>query len=300
METETKTRSSKTAAVRVLLVLIGLSLSAAAGALVQSKLGNRPLSPDHVYLLNQAQERDTLYMQQSMQQLAHRVGTLQAKVVEIEQLGRRVAQTAGVQYTDPEIALQIDIEDEYAYVGSAQDLGRQLDNLHQSVSKRQDWLAMLDTVLSHRLGNQARYPSIHPVDASYVSSNFGWRRHPITGRSTLHEGIDFSAPVGTPILAASGGIVTEARYRSGYGKMVEITHGDGLVTRYAHASSILVRLGDVVEKGQLIARVGATGRTTGAHLHFEVRLEDQPLDPMLFLPKDQPDTLLAHKTAKTE
>lgn len=300
METGTKTRSNSTVAVRVLLVLIGLSLSAAAGALVQSKLGAKPLSAEQVQLLNQVQERDTLYMQQSMQQLAQRVGTLQAKVVEMEQLGRRVAETAGLQYTDPEIASQIDSEEDYSFIGNAQDLGRQLDSLHQSVSQRQDWLAMLDTALSQRLGNQARYPSIHPVDASYVSSNFGWRIHPITKRSTLHEGIDFSAPVGTPIVAASGGIVTEARYRSGYGKMVEISHGDGLVTRYAHASSILVRLGDVVEKGQLIARVGATGRTTGAHLHFEVRLEDQPLDPMLFLPKDQPDTLLAHKTAKTE
>lgn len=300
MKTGTKTGVNSTAAVRVLLVLVGLSLSAAAGALVQSKLGTKPLSAEQVQLLNQAQQRDTLYMQQSMHQLAQRVGTLQAKVVEMEQLGRRVAETAGLQYTDPEIASQIDIEEDYSYAGNAQDLGRQLDSLHQSVSQRQDWLAMLDTVLSQRLGNQARYPSIHPVDASYVSSNFGWRTHPITKRATLHEGIDFSAPVGTPILAASGGIVTEARYRSGYGKMVEISHGDGLTTRYAHASSILVRLGDVVEKGQLIARVGATGRTTGAHLHFEVRLEDQPLDPMLFLPKDQPDTLLAHKTEKTE
>lgn len=295
-----KTRSYKHIAARVAIVMVGLSVSAGVGALVQSKLGAKPLSAEQVQILNQAKERDTLYLQQSMQQLAQRVGSLQAKVIEMEQLGRRVADTAGVQYTDPEVASQLDLEENDIFVGSAQDLGRQLDNLHQSVTQRQDWLLMLDTVLSHRLGNQARYPTVHPVDVSYASSNFGWRRHPITGRQTLHEGMDFSAPTGTPIIAASGGIVTEARYRSGYGKLVEITHGDGFVTRYAHASSILVRLGDVVEKGQLIARVGATGRTTGAHLHFEVRLEDQPLDPMLFLPKDQPNMLFAQKSAKTE
>lgn len=284
---------------RLVLITVGLTLSAGAGALVQSKLGNKPLTHEQIQLLNQAQERDALYLQQSVQQLAQRVGDLQAKAIEMEQLGRRVADSAGVQYTSPEITIEMDTMEDYPLISSAQDLGRQLDDLNHSLSQRQDWLTMLDTVLSQRLGNQARFPTTHPVDLSYVTSSFGWRRHPITGRQTLHEGIDFSAPTGTPILAASGGIVTEARYRSGYGKMVEITHGDGLVTRYAHASSLLVRLGDVVEKGQLIARVGATGRTTGAHLHFEVRLENQPLDPMLFLPKDHSDTFVA-QADKTE
>lgn len=284
---------------RLVLVAVGLSLSAAAGALVQSKLGQHGLSPELAQEINQAQERDALYMQQSVQQLAQRVGNLQAKVIEMELLGRKVADSAGVQYTDPEIVSEMELTEDYLPLSSAQDLGKQLDNLTTSLSQRQDWLLMLDTALSHRLGSQAKFPTTHPVDVSYPTSSFGWRRHPITGRQKLHEGMDFSAPVGTPILAASGGIVTEARYMTGYGKLVEITHGDGLTTRYAHASSILVSLGDVVEKGQLIARVGATGRTTGAHLHFEVRLENQPLDPMLFLPKDRSESLLA-QAEKTE
>ena len=277
---------------RTLAIVVGVSVSAVAGALVQSKLNTKQLNSDQVVWLNQAQERDSLYVQQSVQQLAQRVGDLQAKVIEIESLGRRLADHAGVQYTDPEILQHMEAMDTAPKLSRAQDLGRELDSLHYSLSERQDWLVMLDSVFSQRLGNQARFPAIHPVDASYVSSEYGWRRHPITGRHTLHEGTDFSAPVGTPIVAVAGGIVTEARYRSGYGKTVEIAHGDGLITRYAHASSILVGLGDVVEKGQLIARVGATGRTTGAHLHFEVRLEDQPLDPNLFLPQEYSDTLL--------
>ncbi|HHU94725.1 MAG TPA: M23 family metallopeptidase [Alcaligenaceae bacterium] len=284
---------------RLVLVVAGVSLSAGAGALVQSKLNVKQLAPEQLELLNQAQERDALYLQQSVQQLAQRVGDLQAKVIEMEQLGRRVADSAGVMYTDPEVTQQMDMGEDYPVVSTAQDLGRQLDDLNHSLSQRQDWLTMLDTVLSHRLANQARFPAAHPVDVSYATSNFGWRRHPITGRHKMHEGMDFSAPVGTPIVAASGGIVTEARYLSGYGKTVEITHGDGLITRYAHASSIVVRLGDVVEKGQMIARVGATGRTTGAHLHFEVRLENQALDPMLFLPQGHSGSLVA-QSAKTE
>lgn len=284
---------------RLALITVGLSLSAAAGALVQSKLNQQILTPELAQELSQAQERDALYMQQSVQQLTQRVGSLQAKVIEMELLGRKVADSAGVQYTDPEIISEMNMTEDYVSSNSAQDLGKQLDNLTTSLSQRQDWLVMLDTVLSHRLGSQAKFPTTHPVDVSYPTSSFGWRRHPITGRQKLHEGMDFSAPTGTPILAASGGIVTEARYATGYGKLVEITHGNGLTTRYAHASSILVSLGDVVEKGQLIARVGATGRTTGAHLHFEVRLDNQPLDPMLFLPKDHSESLLA-QAEKTE
>lgn len=298
MKSKKETTSSRFL-MRLVLIGLGLSLSAAAGAFVQSKLGTQTLAPEQVQLLNQTQERDALQIQQSVQQLAQRVGSLQAKVIEIEHLGRRVADSAGVQYTNPEIAAHLDLDENYPLVSSAQDLGRQLDDLNSSLSQRQDWLSMLDTVLSHRLGNQARFPTTYPVDVSYPTSAFGWRSHPITGRHKLHEGMDFSAPVGTPILAASGGIVSKARYVSGYGKLVEISHGDGLITRYAHASSILVSLGDVVEKGQVIARVGLTGQTTGAHLHFEVRLEDQALDPMLFLPKDHSASLLA-QAEKTE
>lgn len=104
----------------------------------------------------------------------------------------------------------------------------------------------------------------------------------------MHEGLDFAAPRGSSIHAASGGVVSWSGFRSGYGKMVELSHGNGLVTRYAHASSVLVKVGDLVEKGQLIAKVGSTGKSTGPHLHFEVRMAGHPLDPRLFLTKPEP------------
>ncbi|MCQ9615898.1 M23 family metallopeptidase [Paenalcaligenes niemegkensis] len=288
----------------VIATVIGLGVSAVAGALVQSQLNSRPtLSIEQEKILSEQVSRDSAYVRETMNQLAARVGDLQAKLIQMDSLSKRVAETAGVSYTDPEVmaAMASAAQDDNDLFASApvdwnaEGLGRKLDSLASQLSNQQDWVAMLDMVMAKRAGSEAVVPTIHPVDAGYSSSSFGWRRHPLTGRHTLHEGMDFAAPVGTPIAAASGGIVTEARYVPGYGKLVEINHGSGLVTRYAHASSINVRLGDVVEKGQLVARVGNTGRTTGAHLHFEVRMAGQPVDPALFLPRStDSESMLAH------
>lgn len=299
---------SSTKRVRTLIItlvtLAGLGISAVAGALVQSQFSNRPtLSLEQEQILNEQASRDSAYVRETVNQLAVRVGDLQAKLIQMESLSKRVAETAGVSYTDPEVvaAMSTAMQDDSDLFASApvdwsaEGLGRKLDSLVTQMSDQQDWLSMLDMVMIKRSGNEAVVPTLHPVDVAYQSSAFGWRRHPVTGRHTLHEGLDFAAPTGTPIVAASGGIVTEARYVPGYGKLVEINHGGGLVTRYAHASSITVRMGDVVEKGQLVARVGNTGRTTGAHLHFEVRMANQPVDPALFLPRmNASDALVAH------
>ena len=128
-------------------------------------------------------------------------------------------------------------------------------------------------------------PSSTPVNASYNSSSYGWRIDPFTGRTAFHEGLDFTAEIGTPIYASADGIVTAAEQTPDYGKIVKIDHGSGLETRYAHASQLLVKVGERVNKGQVIARVGSTGRSTGAHLHFEVRLNGAALDPRKYLHK---------------
>jgi murein DD-endopeptidase MepM/ murein hydrolase activator NlpD len=148
------------------------------------------------------------------------------------------------------------------------------------------------------MGAQARLPTRVPVHYTYLSAPFGWRRNPVTGRHSMHEGMDFAAPKGSAIDAASGGVVTVAGYERGYGNMVEISHGNGLVTRYAHASALDVKVGDLVAKGQLIARVGTTGRSTGPHLHFEVRMAGHPLDPALFLDKPESSGKLVANASK--
>ena len=126
-------------------------------------------------------------------------------------------------------------------------------------------------------------PTSQPVAVGYNASSFGWRFDPFNGRSTFHEGIDFAAPTGTPVAAAAGGVVVTAEYHHQFGNMLEIDHGNGIVTRYAHASRLLMRVGDIVRRGQHVADVGSTGRSTGAHLHFEVLVMGVQQDPSKFL-----------------
>lgn len=286
-----------------LIVVLGIALSAGIGAWIQYKISAKPaLSPEQEQALSAQLTRDSAYVRESMKQMAERVGALQARLTQMDTLTRRLAEKAGVSADAPEVADVLNgdadatqetffsVSDDW----SAEGLGRELDGLMVQMNNQQDWLQMLDMLMVSQAGTEALVPTVHPVDVSYMSSPFGWRIHPITGRQKLHEGMDFAAPIGTPIVAASGGIVIESRYKPGYGKTVEIDHGNGLVTRYAHASSLIAKLGDVVEKGQLIARVGNTGQVTGAHLHFEVLRQGKPIDPASFLPKvDDVNTLFA-------
>jgi murein DD-endopeptidase MepM/ murein hydrolase activator NlpD len=122
-----------------------------------------------------------------------------------------------------------------------------------------------------------------PVTTKWYSSGFGVRIDPFTGRSVFHEGVDFTAAMGTPIVAAAGGVVVYSGFHSEYGNMIDVDHGNDLVSRYAHASKRMVKVGQVVVRGQKIAEVGSTGRSTGPHLHFEVRHKGLPQNPSRFL-----------------
>ena len=294
----------------VISVACGLAMaaSAVAGAWVQSRFddgraSSQPSAAGHA----QSAVVQADYIRESVSTLAAKLGDVQARLIAIEGLGQRVAESAGIPYTAPEIQAGLDqsaVESAVAWAGSslteltAESLGRELDVMGRTLTAGNERLQMLDAVLTQRTGVKEALPSLAPVDQPYLSSSFGWRRHPVTGRHTMHEGLDFAAPRGTPIVAASGGVVTEARYVPGYGKLVEINHGNGLVTRYAHASSISVKLGEVVSKGQQIARVGTTGRSTGPHLHYEVRIAGHPLDPTLFMAGAQSDTEAATELAR--
>ena len=126
-------------------------------------------------------------------------------------------------------------------------------------------------------------PTQHPVVDGNLGSNFGWRIDPINGGSALHTGLDFQASTGTPIAAAAGGVVVTQEYHAAYGNMLEVDHGNDLITRYAHASRVLVKKGDLIKRGQKIAEVGTTGRSTGPHLHFEVRINGKTVDPLNYV-----------------
>ena len=300
--------TAKALRLAVISVACGLAMaaSAVAGAWMQSQFhGGHAVETRQAASLQDSQLTAD-YLRESIATLASKLGEVQARMIAVEGLGHRVAVAAGVPYTDPEV--QAGLEQSFADTESAlakateidwsaEAIGRELDLMAKELTAGGERLQMLDAVLTQRKGAKEALPSLAPVDQPYLSSSFGWRRHPVTGRHTMHEGLDFAAPRGTPILAASGGVVTEARYVPGYGKLVEIDHGNGLVTRYAHASAISVKLGEVVGKGQQIARVGSTGRSTGPHLHYEVRIAGHPLDPTLFMVGAKSDAELATELA---
>lgn len=152
--------------------------------------------------------------------------------------------------------------------------------------------------MSRMESSLAGIPTSMPAAVMAMSSNYGYRRDPINGSGAMHSGIDFKGPHGTSILAAADGVVSKAGWQSGYGKTVEITHANGLITRYAHLSRLEVITGDKVSRGSKIARMGSTGRSTGTHLHFEVRLNGKAVNPMKFL-EFNPDVLEIKTTSRT-
>jgi len=223
--------------------------------------------------------------QQHIDALALQLGQLQARVMRLDALSERLAELAGVKDKDIK-ASQVPgqggpmLQDRSL---TADEISQQIEALTRQLEERSDRLGVLEAMLLQQNLKKNTLPSGSPVNVGYNSSSFGWRVDPFTGREAMHEGLDFMAEVGTPIYAAAGGIVAQAESTPDYGNIVKIDHGSGLETRYAHTSRMLVKPGDRVEKGQLIAEVGNTGRSTGAHLHFEVRLNGVALDPRKYL-----------------
>lgn len=166
---------------------------------------------------------------------------------------------------------------------TAASLGRQLNRLAQLVNARSDKQLVMEAVqLQNQLGREL-LPSISPIEEYWPSNGFGWRLDPFTGTRAIHEGIDYMAPEGTSIRALADGVVVYSENHYQYGNMIEINHGNNIVTRYAHASRLLVKVGQVVWRGEKIAEVGSTGRATGSHLHFEVRYKGIAQNPVRFL-----------------
>jgi len=223
--------------------------------------------------------------QQHLDALALQVGQLQARIMRLDALSQRLAELAGVK--DKEItATQVPgqggpMVQERSL--DAEELQQQIAELSAQLEQRNDRLGVLEAMLLQQNLKKNTIPSSAPVNVGYNSSSFGWRVDPFTGHMAMHEGLDFMAEAGTPIYAAADGIVAQAESTPDYGNIVKVDHGSGLETRYAHALRLLVRAGERVQKGQLIAEVGSTGRSTGAHLHFEVRLNGVPLDPRKYL-----------------
>ena len=240
------------------------------------------------------QRREALKTQQQVQgylnAMALRLGELQAQMMRLDGLGEHLAKVAGL--TPQELpSLQ---SGEIPGRGGAEsslpsraltieEFSQLLGKLGRQLEARSDQLGVLEALLVQDSANRKFMPTLAPIIDGWFSSNFGYRIDPFTGLQTFHEGIDFPAEQGTLVVASASGKVIEAGVHPQYGKILAIDHGNGLVSRYAHAAEVFVHEGDLVVRGQRVATVGSTGRSTGPHLHFEVRLNGIPQNPVRFL-----------------
>jgi murein DD-endopeptidase MepM/ murein hydrolase activator NlpD len=223
--------------------------------------------------------------------LAVRVGEMQAEVLRVNALGQRLVEMAGLD------------ADEFDFLNPAPAGGpddsqpgnklraNRIDDVAQDLAKvlaelddRKRKLVLLETLIMERDLKSHSVPEGWPlITGGVVTSKFGYRRHPVTGRSSMHKGIDIAAKQGSDIVAMADGLVIFSGRKSGYGNIVEVRHANGLETRYAHNQRNVVKEGDLIRKGQVIAKLGSTGRSTGPHVHFEVRRNGEAVDPMRYL-----------------
>ena len=226
-------------------------------------------------------------LQEKLDALASRVGLMNAHVIRLDALGRRLTEMANLDKGE------FDFDHSPAQGGPeglldgiaarSPDLINMLDDLARQIQDRERQLSVLENLIATRNLNRKIVPDGRPVLQGWISSYFGSRADPFDGRTAFHKGVDFAAPEGSQVVAVASGVVTWSRERFGYGRCVEINHGNGLVTRYAHNQKLLVNVGDTIQKGQPIALIGSTGRSTGPHLHFEVLKGGRAVDPMSFV-----------------
>jgi murein DD-endopeptidase MepM/ murein hydrolase activator NlpD len=249
---------------------------------------NIPYVKDMLVSIHQRQqEKNQSYLQDNLNAMAVRLGQMQAQLLRLDTLGERLAKLAGFK---PQDLMFNEVPGRGGAISSVPsqslslgDFTRQVDLLTQQLEDRGDKLGLLESMFTLESARKKLIPTKLPVEGGWYSSNYGWRIDPFSGQRAFHEGIDFMAEDGTPIYAAAAGVVVYSEFHPQYGNMIEIDHGNDLISRYAHASKRLVKVGDVVLRGSRIADVGRTGRATGSHLHFEVRQRGAARNPAQFL-----------------
>ncbi len=225
--------------------------------------------------------------QRRLTALAAKVGELNAHVIRLDALGERLVAVA--ELDDGEFEFNSlpaqggpDTEAMEAAVSSA-DIDELIDSLSRRLSDRSRQLDVLEDVLTSRQVRDAARPEGRPIRTGWLSSYYGKRTDPFTGRQAFHHGVDYAGPAGSDVLAVAAGVVTFSGERFGYGEMIEISHGSGLVTRYGHNDQNLVQVGDTVQKGEAIALMGSSGRSTGPHVHLEVLKNGKKVNPLKYV-----------------
>ena len=236
------------------------------------------------------------FVQQNLNAMAVKLGEMQAQLTRLDALGDRLSSVAGIKPQEFRLNEPPGLGGAHSVSFapqnlSMQDFNQKLETLSRQMENRTDMLGVLEAQMFEQAVKKKLLPTILPVSGTYNASSYGMRIDPFSGQHTMHEGIDFLADTGTPIIAAAGGVVHFAGFHPQYGNMIDVDHGNDLVTRYAHTSKLLVKEGDLIRRGRKIAEVGSTGRSTGSHLHFEVRFKGVPQNPGRFLFASTPPPL---------
>jgi len=247
-------------------------------------------------------ERAREFVQQNLNAMAVKLGEMQAQLTRLDALGERLSGLAGLRPQEFGFSQPPGLGGAAPTLLPPQnltllELNERLASLSREVEARGDMLGVLEAKMFEEAIRKKLRPTLMPVNAPFNASGYGMRIDPITGQRAMHEGIDFLAESGTPILAAADGVVSFAGYHRQYGYSIDIDHGNDLVTRYAHASKLFVKEGEVVQRGVKLALVGSTGRSTGPHLHFEVRYKGVPQNPMRFLARAQQELRAARRAS---
>lgn len=261
----------------------GLLLGAGTGVIANAAL-NAKVERQQAQI--EASRRDA---QREINALAARLGELQAQANRLNALGERLTRVGKLQDGEFDFDRPLGVGGRDAvHDMPKQELGAGLDQLDAQFKASGEQLSVLEALLFNRQLDMNAVPSRAPINNSYITSGFGGRADPIVGGRQYHKGIDFNARTGDPVLAVADGVVSYSGQRSGYGNTVEVDHGNGYVTRYAHNSRLTLKIGALVRAGEEIAKAGSTGRSTGAHVHFEVWQNGRVVNPRKFLGQTSP------------
>jgi murein DD-endopeptidase MepM/ murein hydrolase activator NlpD len=258
------------------------------------------------HIENKTQDHMKDYTQRNLRFLAQEVGTMKADLYQVQQIGQRVSKMLSIPInTENTISVNKEcianvsntpsnpsmphiggplITDQASDALSFEHLTLDIKQFRSTILEQRDFFDTSEAIMTYQKEGVSNFLKLeNPVKNVSMSSLFGWRIDPFTGQKALHNGVDFTAAEGTEILAAADGVVSHVESHPAYGLVVELDHGQNIMTRYAHTSKILVKPGDLIKKGQLIALIGSTGRSTGAHLHFEVLRNGAAENPIPFL-----------------
>lgn len=299
---EVDVRSRRSLVMLVMLAVLCLGGVFAAGSLVgaywaEAKPGQQ-MQRWSVDLDRQRQEVEAArrQLQGTVDALAMRLGDINAHVIRLDALGKRLTQISGLRGSE------FNFDERPRAVAATQASGLNvpvisdlLDRLADQITDRERQMGALENVVVTGQLRRDVVPQGAPIATGYISSSFGSRLDPFTGYTAFHPGVDFAGDVGARVAAVAAGIVTWAGPKVGYGSLIEIDHGNGYITRYAHNAQILVQSGDTVRKGQPIALMGSTGHSTGPHVHFEVLRDGNPVDPMAFISRNTLPMLVTNR-----